>query len=265
VRPHVLQPQGHGLSDELTEHATPTWRRTDVRARGVVQAGRDEPGKAGPRRVEDPDRRVLCPGQVTRGAEDPLQDDLEVQIRQDDASNVEKGVSRAVDHPSVVLIVGRDTRPQEPISWWKAGAVAETPSTPDRYARCERLSICRPKATMRSASTRHARLSWHRDARRFLRRHRAALAGRAVAIFALGPMTEDAKQIAGAQKQLGAALRRAKDLRPESVAVFGGVIDPAKLRFPFNRMPAADVRDWDLIRAWAAEHAGAFSAAAAVT
>jgi hypothetical protein len=37
------------------------------------------------------------------------------------------------------------------------------------------------------------------------------------------------------------------------VAVFGGAIDPARLRFPFNRMPASDARDWDAIRTWTAE------------
>ena len=28
-------------------------------------------------------------------------------------------------------------------------------------------------------------------------------------------------------------------------------VDPAKLRFPLNRMAASDERDWDGIRAWA--------------
>ena len=38
-----------------------------------------------------------------------------------------------------------------------------------------------------------------------------------------------------------------------SVAVFGGVVDPAKLPFPFSHMEASDARDWDAIRAWAEE------------
>ena len=41
------------------------------------------------------------------------------------------------------------------------------------------------------------------------------------------------------------------ELEPVATAVFGGVFDPSQLRFPFNRMPAADARDWDAIRAWA--------------
>jgi hypothetical protein len=40
--------------------------------------------------------------------------------------------------------------------------------------------------------------------------------------------------------------------------VFGGVVDPTKLRFPLSRMPASDARDWDAIDGWAAEVATAF-------
>ena len=44
-------------------------------------------------------------------------------------------------------------------------------------------------------------------------------------------------------------------VRPALVAIFGGVVDPTKLRFPFNRLPATDARDWDAIRQFA-EQAG---------
>jgi hypothetical protein len=43
------------------------------------------------------------------------------------------------------------------------------------------------------------------------------------------------------------------ELEPLSVAIFGGVVDPAKLPFPLNRMPASDARDWAAIEAWAEE------------
>jgi hypothetical protein len=33
------------------------------------------------------------------------------------------------------------------------------------------------------------------------------------------------------------------------------VIDPAKLHFPFNRMPATDARDWEAIEAFADQSA----------
>jgi hypothetical protein len=48
------------------------------------------------------------------------------------------------------------------------------------------------------------------------------------------------------------------EVKPYAVAVFGGVIDPHSLRFPFNRFPASDARDWGAIRAWATELAEAF-------
>ena len=35
-------------------------------------------------------------------------------------------------------------------------------------------------------------------------------------------------------------------------------MDPAKLRFPFNRMQASDARDWEAIRSWADEIAARF-------
>jgi menaquinone-dependent protoporphyrinogen oxidase len=90
----------------------------------------------------------------------------------------------------------------------------------------------------------------HKDARRFLARHREALAGRALAVFALGPRTPAPADVAASRAQLDRALR---DVAPVSVAVFGGVLKPAELRFPFNRMPASDARDWAAIAAWAEE------------
>jgi menaquinone-dependent protoporphyrinogen oxidase len=94
---------------------------------------------------------------------------------------------------------------------------------------------------------------WHADAKAFLKRHHEALATVPLAVFAMGPLTLEEKDVAGARTQLDRALRGQPDLAPVSVAVFGGVVDPAKLRFPFNRMPATDTRDWDRIREWALE------------
>jgi menaquinone-dependent protoporphyrinogen oxidase len=94
---------------------------------------------------------------------------------------------------------------------------------------------------------------WHGDARRFLRRHRRALGDRPLAVFALGPLTEKEEDMAGSRAQLDRALGTFEALHPVAVAVFGGVVDPAKLRFPFSHMPATDARDWERIRAWADE------------
>jgi menaquinone-dependent protoporphyrinogen oxidase len=92
----------------------------------------------------------------------------------------------------------------------------------------------------------------HKDARRFLARHREALAVRSVAVFAMGPATNEPSDLAGSRAQLDRALAKVPDLEPISVAIFGGVIDPDTLRFPFNRMPASDARDWAAIEAWVA-------------
>jgi menaquinone-dependent protoporphyrinogen oxidase len=83
---------------------------------------------------------------------------------------------------------------------------------------------------------------------RFLRRNTDSLAARPLAIFALGPRGTPESR-ADAQKQLDKAIHRS-GLAPVSTALFDGVIRPEQLRFPFNRMPAGDWRDWDAIRSW---------------
>jgi menaquinone-dependent protoporphyrinogen oxidase len=94
---------------------------------------------------------------------------------------------------------------------------------------------------------------WHRDARRFLARHRDDLAHLPIAVFAMGPLEMTPTDVAGSRRQLDRALARTPDLHPVAVAIFGGVVDPAKLHFPFTHMNATDARDWDAIRAWADE------------
>jgi menaquinone-dependent protoporphyrinogen oxidase len=91
----------------------------------------------------------------------------------------------------------------------------------------------------------------HRDARRFLRRHHAELAKRPLAVFAIGPKTLQADEVTASRAQLDRALAAYPDVRVGPVAIFGGVVNPARLRFPFNRMPASDARDWHAIGAWA--------------
>ncbi len=93
---------------------------------------------------------------------------------------------------------------------------------------------------------------WHKDARAFLRSHRKTLERLPVAIFALGPVDADPQHWQGAEEQLDKALAALLEVDPVDVRVFGGAIKPDELRFPFTHMPAADVRDWVAIRAWAA-------------
>ena len=102
---------------------------------------------------------------------------------------------------------------------------------------------------------------WHKDALNLLSRNEDALAQRPVAIFALGPNSNDEKEMQGSRAQLDKELAKFPWLTPVVIEVFGGKY-PAKLRFPesliaslpaspLHGMPASDVRDWTAIRAWA--------------
>jgi menaquinone-dependent protoporphyrinogen oxidase len=101
---------------------------------------------------------------------------------------------------------------------------------------------------------------WHPDAVRFLERYRKALAWTPFAVFALGPQKLEDGALTDSLAQLGRSLAKVRAPQPQLATVFGGVVDPAKLRFPLNRLPASDARDWDAIRAWAAEAAAVFEA-----
>ena len=100
---------------------------------------------------------------------------------------------------------------------------------------------------------------WHKDARRFLSRHRKALTERPVAIFALGPTHDpyDEKEWQDSRAQLDKELAKFPWLTSVALEMFGGKYDPAKLRFPINLLagmePASDIRDWTAIRAWAGQ------------
>jgi menaquinone-dependent protoporphyrinogen oxidase len=98
---------------------------------------------------------------------------------------------------------------------------------------------------------------WHKDALRFLSRHRNALTERPVAVFALGPVHDpyDEQEWQDSRAQLDKALVQFPWLTPVALEVFGGKYDPEKLRFPISlfagKEPASDLRDWTAIRAWA--------------
>jgi menaquinone-dependent protoporphyrinogen oxidase len=99
----------------------------------------------------------------------------------------------------------------------------------------------------------------HGDARKLLKQQREAVAARPLAVFAMGPLTLSDEDVAGARKQLDKSLDQAS-LDPDTTAIFGGVVDPATFRFPLNRLPASDARDWNAIHGWAAEFAAEISA-----
>jgi menaquinone-dependent protoporphyrinogen oxidase len=99
---------------------------------------------------------------------------------------------------------------------------------------------------------------WHGDALGFLKRHGDVLAGLPLAVFAMGPRTLDESDVGFSRVQLERALAKVDEVSPGSVAIFGGVLDPAKLRFPFKHMPASDARDWGAISDWAERVSEAF-------
>jgi menaquinone-dependent protoporphyrinogen oxidase len=98
---------------------------------------------------------------------------------------------------------------------------------------------------------------WHKDALRFLSRHREALTERPVAVFALGPTHDpyDEEEWQDSSSQLDKELAKFPWFTPVALEMFGGKYNPAKLRFPINwlagKVPASDLRDWTAIRAWA--------------
>ena len=94
---------------------------------------------------------------------------------------------------------------------------------------------------------------WHHDAVAFLKQHQPALRHLPLAVFAMGPKTLAETDVASSRAQFDHALAGFPQLEPASVAIFGGVVDPSKLHFPFNRMPASDARDWSAIDDWAIE------------
>jgi len=100
---------------------------------------------------------------------------------------------------------------------------------------------------------------WHKEAHRFLSRHRKALMERPVAVFALGPITDPhiEEEWQNSRAQLDKELAKYPWFKPAVFKMFGGKHDPAKLRFPFNSLawqaPASDIRDWNAIRTWAME------------
>lgn len=141
-------------------------------------------------------------------------------------------------------------------------------------------------------------LGWHRAARRFLRRHRAALRQRPLAVFVTAmsltqpsqanvdgvPVYVDARlprppehpgrlslkeRYAQLSSYVRPILAAARPARPVSVGVFGGRLDYGRLKWwavlfamVLVQAPAGDRRDWDAIRAWAESVAPAFTSAA---
>jgi menaquinone-dependent protoporphyrinogen oxidase len=103
---------------------------------------------------------------------------------------------------------------------------------------------------------------WHKQARKFLKKHRQALEERPVVVFALGPVHDphDEEEWQDSWRQLRKELANYPWFRPLAIEMFGGKFDPDALRFPMKQLagsaPATDIRDWDAIREWARDVAG---------
>jgi menaquinone-dependent protoporphyrinogen oxidase len=103
---------------------------------------------------------------------------------------------------------------------------------------------------------------WHADARRLLKRHRGELAAKRLAVFGMGPDSLEESKVAESRKQLDRALAATPELEPIAVTIFGGALEPESWRFPFNRLPAFDARNWDAIHGWAEDLVASLSPAA---
>lgn len=89
---------------------------------------------------------------------------------------------------------------------------------------------------------------WHRDAKRFLRRHRDELMQLPVAVFASGPRETDAAAWARSRLQLDRELARRPWLEPVTTGLFGGADPPRR-----GARARRDARDWQVVRAWATD------------
>lgn len=105
----------------------------------------------------------------------------------------------------------------------------------------------------------------HKDSRRFLSRFQKEFRnGLPLAVFAGGPIEPEKKdeQLKEAAEQVEKELGKFPELKPVSVLTIGGFFDPDSLKLPYSiipamkQFPAADLRDWDRITAWAEELPG---------
>lgn len=108
---------------------------------------------------------------------------------------------------------------------------------------------------------------WKRQATGFLKRNRKVLAGKKVALFSSGLAGGDPAQAAYAKQSIEKVAAKFPDLKPVSLACFGGLVDFDSPNFLARFMAGAmkkdfqkkgidtskpvDTRDWAAIRQWA--------------
>ncbi|HMK45444.1 MAG TPA: flavodoxin domain-containing protein [Methanocella sp.] len=108
---------------------------------------------------------------------------------------------------------------------------------------------------------------WKRQTMGFLKRNRKALAGKKVALFSSGLAGGDPAQAGYARKSVEKVAAKFPEIRPISMACFGGLVDFDSPNFLARFMAGAmkkdfekkgvdtskpvDTRDWAAIRQWA--------------
>lgn len=100
-------------------------------------------------------------------------------------------------------------------------------------------------------------VSWHKDARAFLKRHRAALRQRPVWLFSSGPLDESATE-----KEIPPIRSVRKEI--DHVGARGHVTFGGRLEEKSGNLPLGDWRDPEHVRRWAEYIAGELAAAGSV-
>jgi len=102
----------------------------------------------------------------------------------------------------------------------------------------------------------------HKDMQSFLALNQEALTQQQPAIYVLGPLSIDEKELQESRAMLDKELAKFPWLAPLAVEMFGGKYNPARLNLPhrliaslpaspLHGMPAKDLRNWAAIQNWA--------------
>lgn len=79
----LVEPQRHGVGDQLTEHALTARQRADPLALLRLEPERDEARERRALLVKHADRGVASAGELTGGDEHAMQDHLDIQLAED--------------------------------------------------------------------------------------------------------------------------------------------------------------------------------------
>lgn len=99
---------------------------------------------------------------------------------------------------------------------------------------------------------------WRKAAVKFLKKHEAALAERAVWFFSSGPTGEgDPVELLEGWEFPPGQQKIADHIQPRDITVFHGAVDPGQLSGMHKKMiemveaPVGDFRNWEMITTWA--------------